>query len=432
MSTIPLSDELAQRAADLYKEHGSEEGAARAWGIPSGTFKNRLRRARERGMVGGANTEKNQQLDSERFRARKFLETPPAILADIATNSEIGSDEIIEKIRASLRLGPKTISDISAKASLTIGQILDAIDVMRECGINIQRIGDRLDIPRSPQQSYIDGHAVEILSRPDNTFCFGAFGDLHAASKYTRWDVRADLVRRSEEAGAQAIFDTGNWIDGEASFNKYDLDAVGLEAQCKLLAGLHPKTKIPIYAIAGDDHEGWYAQREGINIGRYCESVMRAEGHNWTDLGYMEAHVLLRNANTGKAATLAVVHPGGGSSYATSYAIQKIIESLEGGEKPAVGLYGHYHKLWSGIIRNVWALQTGTQQDQTPFMRKRHLEAHVGGIPVIRLEQHPETGSIISCAPQLVKYYNRGWYSGSNRWSHHGPVVLPDRSINAE
>jgi hypothetical protein len=78
----------------------------------------------------------------------------------------------------------------------------------------------------------------------------------------------------------------------------------------------------------------------------------------------------LRNANSGKATTMAVCHPGGGSAYALSYSIQKIIESLEGGEKPAVGLYGHYHKLWAGNIRNVWCVQTGCQEDQTPFMRK--------------------------------------------------------------
>jgi hypothetical protein len=277
--------------------------------------------------------------------------------------------------------------------------------------------------------SWTDGAVLEITSRKDNTFCFGAFGDLHAGSKYTRWDVREDLVRRSEAAGAQCIFDTGNWIDGEARFNKFDIEAHGLEGQCRLLAREHPRTKLPIYAVTGDDHEGWYAQREGIDVGRYCESVMRDAKHNWTDLGFMEAHVVLRNANSGKAATLAVVHPGGGSAYALSYAIQKIVESYEGGEKPNVGLYGHYHKIWSGIIRNIWCVQTGCQQDQTPFMRKRRLEAHVGG-SIVSLEQDPRTGAIISMTPQLLRYFNQGYYKGA-RWSHHGPVVKLPRALAA-
>ena len=67
-----------------------------------------------------------------------------------------------------------------------------------------------------PMPGYLEGPAVTITSLPDNTFIFGAFGDLHAGSKYCRWDVRESLVRRAEDAGAQAIFDTGNWLDGEA------------------------------------------------------------------------------------------------------------------------------------------------------------------------------------------------------------------------
>jgi hypothetical protein len=152
--------------------------------------------------------------------------------------------------------------------------------------------------------------------------------------------------------------------------------------------------------------------------------MRRAGRTDWVDLGYMEAHVKLTNYNTGKSSLMSVVHPGGGSAYALSYSIQKIIESLEGGEKPAVGLYGHYHKLWSGNIRNVWVVQTGTTEDQTPFMRKKRLEAHVGGT-LIGLEQDPRTGAITSMTPKLIRYFNKGYYN--DRWSHAHDINLPDR-----
>jgi hypothetical protein len=271
-----------------------------------------------------------------------------------------------------------------------------------------------------PTPRHYGGAAIELLSRPDNTFLFGAAGDLHAASKYTRWDVREDLYRQFIESGAQCNFDTGNWIDGEFRFNTYDLDVRGFDGQCRLLAQNHPKG-LKTYAIWGDDHEGWYVARDGIDVGRYNESIMREAGHEWTDLGYLEAHVILRNANSGKVSTMAVVHPGGGSAYALSYSIQKIIESLEGGEKPAVGLYGHYHKLMAANIRNVWCMQTGTQQDQTPFMRKKRLEAHVGGV-LVKLRQDPRTGAITSCAPELIRYFTREYYTGTGRWSRHTNV----------
>jgi hypothetical protein len=279
------------------------------------------------------------------------------------------------------------------------------------------------------------GPAWELKSRPDNTYCFGAFGDLHAGSKYARWDVREDLVRRTEEAGAQVIFDTGNWIDGEKSFNRYDLDVAGLDAQCKQLAAKHPKTQVPIFAVTGADHEGWYVKSEGIDVGRYNESIMRDAGHDWTNLGYMQADVVLRNANTGKTAILRVMHPGGGTGYALSYRPQKIIEAMEGGEKPAVLLLGHYHKLDFGLVRNVWYVQTGCQQDQTPFMAQKALEAHVGGF-IASMEQDPETGAITSFTPQARRYFNRAYYfkegRANNRWNGSGPVTPVPRRANTD
>src|ERR1700740_1922477 len=85
-------------------------------------------------------------------------------------------------------------------------------------------------IDHAPQIASVDGAKWVLQSTKDNKFVFGAMGDLHAASKYTRWEVREDLMKRSIDAGAQCIFDTGNWIDGEARFNRYDLEAVGCAA----------------------------------------------------------------------------------------------------------------------------------------------------------------------------------------------------------
>jgi hypothetical protein len=284
----------------------------------------------------------------------------------------------------------------------------------------IQKPPSPFAIDHRPAESFTTGPVITLMSRPDNTFLFGAAGDLHAASKHCRWDVRSELYQTFIEEGAQCNFDTGNWIDGEASFNRYDLEVHGLDAQCRMLARNHPRG-LKTYAVWGDDHEGWYVQREGVDVGRYNESIMREAGHDWTDLGFMEAHVVLKNANSGKTASMTVVHPGGGSAYALSYSIQKIIESYEGGEKPAVGLYGHYHKLWSGVIRNVFVLQTACQQDQTPFMRKKRLEAHVGGA-LVKLRQDPRTGAIASMTPELMRWFTRDFHAGAGRWSRHGPV----------
>jgi biotin operon repressor len=329
---------------------------------------------------------------------------------------------------SSLRRNALTLDQIATQTGISRGQALDMIDSLKADGINVHEIGGKWSIEKAPQPAYIEGATFEYVSRPDNTFVMGVTSDNHLGSKYTRLDVLNSLYDRFAEEGVDRVFNAGNWIDGEARFNKFDLEVHGMESQVRYLAKHYPRRPgLHTFAVAGDDHEGWYAQREGVNIGKYAERVMRENGReDWHDLGYMEAHVRLKNANSGKEAVLAVVHPGGGSAYAYSYTVQKIVESLDGGEKPAAAFYGHYHKLWSGNIRNVWVVQTGCTEDQTPFMRKKRLEAHVGG-GIIKFRQDPKTGALVEMSANLLRYFNRGYYN--DRWSHSDPVNLPERSL---
>lgn len=338
--------------------------------------------------------------------------------------------EIQNEVLSFLRRSFMTLDDLVAAVKVPANEITEALGRLSAAGYNILDSAGGFRIDRTPQAAFIAGSSVQLRARPDGTFVFGVIGDKHVGSKYHREDVLADMYKRFEDAGVDAVFDTGNWIDGDARFNAHDVLTHGLDNQCRLLAETHPRIEgVTTYAIWGDDHEGWYASREGINVGKYCEQIMQDAGHDWVDLGFMEAYVDLLTVDGKRGSKLTIVHPGGGSSYAISYTIQKIVESYEGGEKPAVGFYGHYHKLEAQNIRNVWCLQTGTAQDSTPFMRKKRLEAHVGGA-IVTLEQDQETGAIVGFAPAMVRYFNRGYYNG--RWSKHGPINRAERVINTK
>ena len=339
-----------------------------------------------------------------------------------------GPKKTVDLVRQLVIRRDVTVNELKEKTGKPFEELEKSIRQLQREGLNLHQFGDTLSVVKDLIPSHLEGPHYRFTSNKNNEFKFGALGDNHLGSKYARLDVLNGLYDIYEEEGVKTVFNTGNWIDGEARFNKHDLLVHGMDRQLAYLAEHYPQRKgIKTYAVAGDDHEGWYAQREGVNIGRHAENTMRDAGRkDWLDLGYMEAIVELVNYNSGKVSILAVVHPGGGSSYALSYAIQKIIESLDGGEKPAVGLYGHYHKLWSGNLRNVWVVQTGTTQDQTPFMRKKKLEAHVGGA-FVSMKQDPETGAIVRFKPELIRYFNKGYYN--NRWSHSDAVVLPARSV---
>jgi hypothetical protein len=380
--------------------------AARIHKLADGTFANRYKRA---WVLYG-------------------LKAVPKPVAPAPEIEIVKPDNLADKVRQALITSARTVPELIVKTGASSEQIIDAISDLMEGGVNVYRHGDRYEIIRHRQPAYVDTPALEWESDDDGMYRCGVLGDNHCSSKYERRDVLNDLYDRFERAGVRHVFHAGNWIDGEARFNKHDLHVHGVERQCKLLAETYPQREgITTYAITGDDHEGWYSQREGIDIGRYCEGVMQRAGRtDWVDMGFMEARIALIHKHSRMQAALALVHPGGGSTYALSYAAQKIIESLEGGEKPAVGFYGHYHKMWSGNIRNVWCLLTACCQDQTPFMRKNKIEAHVGGT-LVTMEQDPESGAIVGFNPYMLRYFARGFYSG--RWSHHGDVVQPERSI---
>ena len=180
-----------------------------------------------------------------------------------------------------------------------------------------------------PQQAWTQGIKEIFKTKEDHTFTFGACGDQHMGSKYERLDCLEWLYDAYEEAGCEVVFNTGNWIDGEARFNMHDLHTHGLDGQLDYLVANYPERDgMTTYAVAGDDHEGWYAQREGLDIGGYAERKFHDAGReDWVDLGYMEAPVGLENSSSGKRAVISVVHPGGGTAYALSYAIQKMPRS---------------------------------------------------------------------------------------------------------
>ncbi len=324
-----------------------------------------------------------------------------------------------------LRKQQRTTKQIMEFTGATERKALEAIGNIQDRGFNLTLFGDSWEITKKPPQS---SDVLKYKSEKDHTYTFGFSSDQHLCSKYERLDVLNDLYDKFADRGITHVFNGGNWIDGEARFNKHDLKVAGLGNQLTHLVDHYPQRDgIVTYAVAGDDHEGWYGQNAGTDIGKQAASEMKDAGRSdWVNLGYMEAFIELVDAESNRSTHMLVMHPGGGSAYAHSYKPQKIVESFQGGEKPSFLLIGHYHKLSFNVIRNVFAVQSGTTQDQTPFMRKKGIDAHVGG-GIAKLTQDPYTGALVACQVEFFQYFNEGYYN--NRWSHGGPVTLAPRGV---
>jgi hypothetical protein len=232
---------------------------------------------------------------------------------------------------------------------------------------------------------------------------------MHLCSKAERLDVLEAAYDEFARRGITTVLCPGNYIDGECRFNTHELLAHGISDQCQYAIDHWPsKPGIKTYYVDGDDHEGWFQQREGIEFGRYLMLEAQAQGRDdLVYLGYMEADFELK-APEGKA-IVKVIHAGGGSSYAFSYSSQKLAESFSGGEKPAICIIGHYHKMEYCFPRNIHCVQVGCTQDQTRFMRKRKLAAHVG-FGIITLQQDIK-GGITRFCPEFYPFWNKGFYA---------------------
>jgi hypothetical protein len=245
---------------------------------------------------------------------------------------------------------------------------------------------------------------------------FGFSSDNHMCNNNSREDVNELLYDIFADEGIKTVFNGGNMIDGEHHFNKNEIFVRGCTNQLKYCAEHYPHRKgITTRFVAGDDHEGWYVQREGINVGEYLVKHRKdLKMNDFEYLGYGEADILLSEPGQPHESWLRVVHPGGGTAYALSYTMQKLVESYQGGEKPTIILAGHYHKLDYSFPREVHAVQMGTTCDQTLFMRKKKIQAMVGG-GIIEARRAAD-GSINRVKVEFITFYDKSFYIGKDKY----------------
>lgn len=340
------------------------------------------------------------------IREEKLLERdalPPSPTAIPLAAAESLSSRLTICLKAS-RL---TLVELADKFGVPPREILAAVEELRSNNILVNEFGGGLEIARSVPINETP-QTIDLSKHREVEYPIGVVSDSHNASKYERLDVLNALYDRFAEYGVETVYHAGNWIDGECRFNKHDIHKHGFNDQQKYFIEVYPhRAGITTHIISGDDHEGWSVQREGIDVGKSMELAARAaERQDLFDLGYMERDI--RFEQEGGGATLRVIHAGGGSTYATSYTSQKYAESLQGGEKPSVVVVGHFHKFDYSYPREVHMIQPGCVCDQTPWMRKKRIEAHVGGV-VLWIRQ-ADNGVFTSVKVQWMPFYDKKFY----------------------
>ena len=318
-------------------------------------------------------------------------------------------EQLEESIRTALRRRSISGRELAKELGAKVADVRESIAIMRERGVMITGYpGDVYEMTTTAALAP-GRHVIKGDPRAEWTHHFLVLSDNHLCNRNARLDVLNAAYDYAEDNGISTALNGGNYIDGEARFNKTELIvAPGMDRQMDYFIQEYPHRKgIKTLFIDGDDHEGWYAQREGIIPGRHLVRMADEAGrHDLEYLGYSEADIALQCGSGEAVARL--LHPGGGSAYATSYSAQKIVESYQGGEKPQVLFVSHYHKAEYGYPREVHALQTGCTEDQSLFMRKKKIAAHVGFWDV-RIKQDAR-GIVTAFAPTWHPFFDRGFY----------------------
>ena len=211
-------------------------------------------------------------------------------------------------------------------------------------------------------------YEVPVLS--GERFRVGVLSDTHIGSVYSpdEW-LEAALVEM-EQQGCDLILHAGDVTEGMKAARLgsqiFELKYVGYKAQRDKAVEMFGKTSLPLYFIGGN-HDRFYAESTGCDIVEdICDRIPNA-----TYLGNDQADIELGGVR------VRLFHGGDGSSYATSYRLQKLSESY-GDNHPDILLAGHVHKFCHIYERGTQLVSVPTLQKQTDWMRGRKLPAHTG------------------------------------------------------
>lgn len=301
-------------------------------------------------------------------------------------------EETVNRVMSLLKKGT-TFEEIEKETQLSLDGIVSFIKSLKSKGYNILYNNEEVQLSSIclPTNNIVPHHWDG-----SKTIKFGLLGDTHINSKYTQLTHLHALYDIYAQEGITDVYHTGDIDEGEEMRlgHKYECYTQGADCHVEEIVRVYPKRKNMITHLIIGNHDASLIKRAGMDIG----IAIARERADMNYLGAMNAMVYLTDN-----CELELRHPGGGTAYAISYKTQKMIEAMGADEKPKIFAFGHFHKSEYLLYRNVHAIQTGTLQSQTPFMREHASSATMGGwIIEIEVDAH---GTIERFRCEFIPFY---------------------------
>lgn len=260
--------------------------------------------------------------------------------------------------------------------------------------IKFDELTEKYTMDKKPHETpKVYNHSIGELTE----FEFMVMSDSHWCQKGQQKSFVEHLYNEAERRGIKTVYHTGDIVDGYYKTRPeqiYDLFAVGADEQKDYVVKHWPKKKgITTYFIIGN-HDETHIKNGGFNIGKAI--AMERPDMQYLGIGYTTI-MLTPNCR------MDLLHPLDGSSYAISYAGQKYMDALTGGDKPNIIFVGHHHKSMYFMYRNIHYFEVPSSTRQSSWMKRKRL-GNSSGAWFVKIKVDEE-GSIVSVVTEQVPQF---------------------------
>jgi UDP-2,3-diacylglucosamine pyrophosphatase LpxH/biotin operon repressor len=300
--------------------------------------------------------------------------------------------EIKDKLLAIVSKNPVSVAELSRIFACSERVLLAHVDDLRESGYILTVDGGQVSLVKNA----VIQQEVPCRWDGDKIIRFGVVCDPHLCSKHQQLTLLHNFYDILEAEGIEETYVGGDLSEGHKMRpgHEHDVFCHGADDQVRYIVKHWPRRRNMKNRFILGNHDYAHVKNGGHDIG----VAIANERDDMEYLGMLNAVVPL-TPNT----TLEINHPLDGASYATSYSVQKYIDSYHGGEKPNFLINGHHHKALYGLYRNVHYVEGGTFQMQSGWMKGKRIAAHVGGwIVELRLD---DDAKISRVKTEWIPYY---------------------------
>lgn len=280
----------------------------------------------------------------------------------------------IEVIRA-VQAGARTLESLCDKLSCPPAEARKRVNAARDAGYDLSVSDTTIAFEAcdsEPKLIEVDAPVPTV----DEPAVFAAISDTHFGAKEMAAQEFNEFIHYAYSIGVRHVLHAGDMFDGTYHRgHQYEVAEAGYEKQSDKALHVIPQLEgLNYYFITGNHDWNSFHKACGMDPGRAFEAKARMESReDIHHLGNTQGRVQIGDVR------IEMAHPDGGASYAKSYKLQKWIEKYEGGNKPHVLLFGHFHSYMVLEDRNIVGILPGCWKFQGDFEQRKGLQPAVGG-----------------------------------------------------